>query len=73
MNSDNPILIKPSEIQQIAMQAFHETLIKHATIKSCLNCYSFNKDTEVCAVANARPPAQILVYSCPAWDREIPF
>lgn len=43
--------------------------------KNCLNCLSWNEGAELCKKFNARPPAEIIVYSCPDHEDndEIPF
>ena len=48
--------------------------------RNCLNCKCWNEANEICNKFNARPPAEIIVYSCPAYeedtknmDDEIPF
>lgn len=40
--------------------------------RNCLSCINFDEKTELCALANARPPAKIIVEACPQWDN-IPF
>lgn len=43
--------------------------------KSCLNCEHFKEKEELCKLANARPPARVIAYSCERWNDydEIPF
>lgn len=35
---------------------------------SCLSCTNFIKATEICKLANQRPPAEILCHGCPQYD-----
>ena len=50
-----------------------ETL--EAQTKSCLNCISFNEQTEVCTKFNQRPPARVIAFACENYedDHDIPF
>jgi hypothetical protein len=43
--------------------------------KTCLNCLHWNEGAELCKLANARPPADIIVFSCPSHEDndDIPF
>lgn len=43
--------------------------------QSCLNCDNFIEKTEICKLANQRPPAKVIAYGCPQWDdkEDIPF
>lgn len=40
---------------------------------SCLNCTNFNRETETCNLVNQRPPIEVVVKGCEAWDQAIPF
>ena len=53
--------------------AFHQSLVRAHIVHSCLNCIEFTPATETCDLANARPPAQIVVFVCPKWSPDIPF
>lgn len=41
----------------------------------CLNCEHFKEKTEMCLLANQRPPARVIVYGCNSWQDldSIPF
>lgn len=39
---------------------------------SCLTCCHFNEATETCLTYQVRPPARVLAFGCPSWQRE-PF
>lgn len=48
--------------------------------KNCLNCIHWDEAKEVCMKVNLRPPAEVIVYSCPQHedikanlDDDIPF
>lgn len=43
--------------------------------QSCLNCMNWNHGKEFCTKFNARPPADIIVYSCDNYEdnNDIPF
>lgn len=49
-------------------QRLHEYLIDHRACASCITCFHFNEETEVCALAVQRPPAKVLVVGCQNWD-----
>lgn len=52
----------------------HRFTIKAEIFPSCLNCDSWAKDgTEVCNKYKARPPADVIVFSCGQWEADIPF
>lgn len=49
-------------------------LLNSNAIQSCLNCISWDKEKDQCDEYKAKPPAQIIVYSCgPGWEADIPF
>lgn len=43
--------------------------------QSCLNCKHWNFGKELCEKFNAKPPPDIIVYSCPEYEdnNDIPF
>jgi len=46
--------------------------------RNCLNCIEWDEGKEECKRFKSRPPATIIVYSCPQWsqavsDDDIPF
>lgn len=41
--------------------------------RTCLSCAHFQEQTELCAKWNARPPARVIVESCPEWTGGTPF
>lgn len=52
--------------------------ITHAAnfpFQNCLNCKHWKFDKDLCGKYNAKPPTEIIVYSCPAYEDfdDIPF
>lgn len=43
--------------------------------QTCLNCMNWKHELDLCGKYNAKPPAEIIVFSCPDYqdDGEIPF
>jgi hypothetical protein len=43
--------------------------------QNCLNCEHWSLTKDLCKLYNAKPPTEILVYSCPSYkdDQDIPF
>ena len=43
--------------------------------QNCLNCTGWNHGKDICGKFNAKPPAEVIVYSCEAYEDndEIPF
>lgn len=41
--------------------------------QTCITCENFDHDTEICRLANQRPPAKIIVLGCDKWADDIPF
>jgi hypothetical protein len=50
----------------------HRFMVDRYAVSTCLNCTNFNEKEELCKKASSRPPAEVLVYGCEAWD-DIPF
>lgn len=48
---------------------------KQFPFRNCLNCQNFSEVTEVCKLANQRPPARIICYGCEFHDdiKGVPF
>lgn len=63
------------DIQSALNEALIKTNSQNAILQSCLNCNRFNEKTEICKLANQRPPARVIAYGCPKWDDkdQIPF
>lgn len=36
--------------------------------RNCLNCTHFDMKTEICKLANMRPPTKVIVYGCKEHD-----
>lgn len=43
--------------------------------QSCLSCIHFKEQTEICNLANQRPPAKIIVFGCNSYvdNQDVPF
>lgn len=41
--------------------------------RTCLGCEHFVADGETCKLANARPPFEVLIRGCNAYDPSVPF
>lgn len=71
-----PILrdLEAEHIKHNLMKLFNVTAINYP-YKNCLNCKNWNEKSDICGRYNARPPTEIIVYSCPDHDDndEIPF
>lgn len=53
---------------------FHRCVVNHYIVQSCVSCLNFNPTTEICMLANQRPPARVIVFSCgEKWEKDIPF
>ena len=50
-----------------------ETIQSARLGRSCLACESFIEATEICQLANARPPARTIATGCSKFFPEIPF
>ena len=61
--------------------AFNDAINKFITnplahpFQNCLNCKHWNFGKDQCSKFNTRPPTEIIVYSCPAFEdgEDIPF
>jgi uncharacterized protein YqgV (UPF0045/DUF77 family) len=42
-------------------------------METCLSCEHFDEATEVCALAQARPPARVIAHGCPSYSAQVPF
>ncbi len=48
---------------------------KQFPFRNCLNCRNFSEITEVCTLANQRPPVKVICYGCDKHDdvEGVPF
>lgn len=67
MNKGYPIL---RDKVTVDLQSLFNRLLYYDEypFKNCLNCTNFNLKTEICKLANQRPPAKVIVYGCPSHD-----
>lgn len=63
------------DIQAIISGSLRDIAEKHHIYQCCLNCINFREQTELCGLANARPPARVICFGCPQWENKegIPF
>lgn len=59
-----------SELELI--RAYQKVLVERGFLITCLNCEHFI-DKKTCSKFQAEPPAEVILYGCPAWDQIIPF
>ncbi len=63
----------------------HKGMIERGVLPSCLNCLYWQHITKVhlddnttqayhhCSKWKQVPPPEVIVYSCPNWEQDIPF
>ncbi len=54
------------------MEPLYRALIDRGIYKSCFNCSHGNKEQVMCYRSNIRPPMEVIIFGCPAWDY-LPF
>lgn len=59
----------------IALQALGSDVARAVTdaMETCLSCEHFDEAGEVCALAQARPPARVIAHGCPSYSAQVPF
>lgn len=61
------------DLQSLVGKAVETILKDKQAYQTCLVCERFNENTEICQLANARPPARVIAYGCPQFiDKEQP-
>lgn len=43
------------------------------SLETCLSCEHFDEPSELCKLANARPPARVIAHGCPSYSANVPF
>lgn len=43
------------------------------SMETCVNCTHFDEPTEVCKLAQQRPPARVIAHGCPMYAAQPPF
>lgn len=70
-------LIRPTMESSIKYAIEHIFKVKRNSFlyRNCLNCVHWNEDNDLCGKFNARPPTEIIVYSCESYEDnyDIPF
>lgn len=41
--------------------------------QTCVSCWHFDEQREICKLCNMHPPARVIVNGCPQYYDEIPF
>lgn len=74
-----PILRQSSyaDFYQAVQVAVDRVIRKPDTVpyQNCLNCVKWDFGKDICGLYNAKPPTEIIVYSCPSYEDndDIPF
>lgn len=65
----------PIEVQDFIIQLLQVNGKRTCYFKTCCTCINFKKDTEICTLANMRPPAEVIANACPKYidEDDIPF
>jgi hypothetical protein len=66
-----------ADLQSSIRQAIDKFIKSPQTIpyRNCLNCSKWDFEKDQCKLYNAKPPTEIIVYSCPSYvdGEDIPF
>lgn len=73
-----PIVRDNKELElraDVANAVFKLIKLGNGVYKNCLNCMNWDFGNDQCKKFNAKPPTDIIVYSCPAHEDndDIPF
>lgn len=66
----------PWNVQQFVIELLQHNGKRTDYFQTCVSCEHFKKDGEICELANARPPAQVIADGCDSYkdnDSDIPF
>jgi hypothetical protein len=63
----------PRDQKEACMTACHKEMIDGQIFRSCLNCDHWGSETDMCGKFEVKPPAEVIVFSCPEWFPDIPF
>ena len=63
------------DLQSIIADGLSRLAEQNHIYRSCINCFNFKETSEICILANQRPPARVIVFGCPKWEDKdiIPF
>ena len=66
---------KEIELRSSIANLIHRYLTGSNPYKNCLNCTHWDYGKDQCGKFNAKPPTDIIVYSCPQYEDndDIPF
>lgn len=65
--------LRDDSVAKLALE-LAEYMRDKGLLRSCVNCEHWSgAKTELCSLANQRPPATVIVTGCPAHTDNIPF
>jgi hypothetical protein len=75
MFNDKQIPILRKEVYVELQSDLVRLIAKSRAYQNCLNCEHWKYKEDLCGKHNAKPPTEIIVYSCPDYldDDNIPF
>ena len=62
-----------SHARWLMRSTWQQQMSTEGVLVSCLNCDQFDHKGELCSLAKARPPANVIPFGCPSWIEDIPF
>lgn len=62
-----------SQVPVSERSELHKRLIDAGELTTCLTCAYFERDILGCNLATQKPPLEVIICGCPAWDDLIPF
>lgn len=70
-----PVPILRQEVWLNLQSDLVKTITRSNIFQNCLNCQHWKFGEDLCGLYKAKPPTEIIVYSCPDHkdDKEIPF
>jgi len=69
----NEMINDTTKVDSEHMSTMHKAMIKSHNFRSCLNCDNWSNDKQECSKFNAKPPADVIVFSCEEWLMQLPF
>lgn len=67
------IPVIPAKVQrELFTVLMNYPALREDIFRSCLSCFSWQHEEETCGLYKQRPPAKVIVNSCPSYE-DIPF